>query len=90
MQAVINKKLSSSMPIWYEDSAAVTVVMASEGYPGTYPKGLEITGKYSKRKCKSLITLPPSPLSSLSFTQIHRNLRSRGYGSTEFSYIKDY
>ncbi|KAM6146248.1 trifunctional purine biosynthetic protein adenosine-3 [Phoenicopterus ruber ruber] len=44
MQAVINKKLSSSMPVWFEDSAAVTVVMASEGYPGTYPKGLEITG----------------------------------------------
>lgn len=88
MQAVINKKLSSSMPVWFEDSAAVTVVMASEGYPGTYPKGLEITGKYSKRNCRSLITLPP--LSSLSFTQIHRNLRSCGYGSTEFSYIKYY
>uniref|UniRef100_A0A8B9CI11 Trifunctional purine biosynthetic protein adenosine-3 n=1 Tax=Anser brachyrhynchus TaxID=132585 RepID=A0A8B9CI11_9AVES len=44
MQAVINKKLSSSMPMWFEDNAAVTVVMASEGYPGTYPKGLEITG----------------------------------------------
>ncbi|NXC16459.1 PUR2 protein, partial [Corythaeola cristata] len=44
MQAVINKNLSSSMPVWFEDSAAVTVVMASEGYPGTYPKGLEITG----------------------------------------------
>ncbi|NXF31715.1 PUR2 protein, partial [Nyctibius bracteatus] len=44
MQAVINKKLSSSMPVWFEDSAAVTVVMASEGYPGAYPKGLEITG----------------------------------------------
>ncbi|XP_068274870.1 trifunctional purine biosynthetic protein adenosine-3 [Nyctibius grandis] len=44
MQAVINKRLSSSMPVWFEDSAAVTVVMASEGYPGTYPKGLEITG----------------------------------------------
>lgn len=57
MQAVINKKLSSSMPVWFEDSAAVTVVMASEGYPGTYPKGLEITGKYSRRKCRSLIPL---------------------------------
>ncbi|XP_010225365.1 PREDICTED: trifunctional purine biosynthetic protein adenosine-3-like, partial [Tinamus guttatus] len=43
MQAVIDRKLSSSMPVWFEDSAAVTVVMASEGYPGTYPKGLEIT-----------------------------------------------
>ncbi|TRZ10498.1 hypothetical protein HGM15179_016611 [Zosterops borbonicus] len=44
MQAVINKKLASSMPVWKEDSAAVTVVMASQGYPGAYPKGLEITG----------------------------------------------
>lgn len=33
------------MPVWFENSAAVTVVMASEGYPGTYAKGLEITGK---------------------------------------------
>lgn len=45
MQAVINRSLASSMPVWKEDSAAVTVVMASQGYPGTYPKGLEITGK---------------------------------------------
>uniref|UniRef100_A0A7M4FC12 Trifunctional purine biosynthetic protein adenosine-3 n=1 Tax=Crocodylus porosus TaxID=8502 RepID=A0A7M4FC12_CROPO len=44
MQATINTRLSSSMPVWFEDSAAVTVVMASEGYPGTYAKGLEITG----------------------------------------------
>ncbi|NWR41759.1 PUR2 protein, partial [Regulus satrapa] len=44
MQAVINKRLASSMPAWKEDSAAVTVVMASQGYPGAYPKGLEITG----------------------------------------------
>ncbi|XP_061857576.1 trifunctional purine biosynthetic protein adenosine-3 isoform X3 [Colius striatus] len=44
MQAIINKKLSNSMPVWFEDSAVVTVVMASEGYPGAYPKGLEITG----------------------------------------------
>ncbi|NXO93053.1 PUR2 protein, partial [Certhia brachydactyla] len=44
MQAVINRRLASSMPAWKEDSAAVTVVMASQGYPGAYPKGLEITG----------------------------------------------
>lgn len=45
------------MPVWFEDSAAVTVVMASEGYPGTYPKGLEITGKYSRRNCRILLPL---------------------------------
>lgn len=61
MQAVVDKKLSSSMPVWFEDSAAVTVVMASEGYPGTYPKGLEITGKHSRRNCPSLAPLLPSP-----------------------------
>uniref|UniRef100_A0A8U7MAJ3 Trifunctional purine biosynthetic protein adenosine-3 n=1 Tax=Corvus moneduloides TaxID=1196302 RepID=A0A8U7MAJ3_CORMO len=44
LQAVINRRLASSMPVWKEDSAAVTVVMASQGYPGAYPKGLEITG----------------------------------------------
>ncbi|CAN2387590.1 Trifunctional purine biosynthetic protein adenosine-3 [Pristimantis euphronides] len=32
------------MPVWLEDHAAVTVVMASGGYPGSYNKGLEITG----------------------------------------------
>ncbi|XP_051647152.1 trifunctional purine biosynthetic protein adenosine-3 [Manacus candei] len=44
MQAVVDKRLSSSLPVWLEGSAAVTVVMASQGYPGAYPKGLEITG----------------------------------------------
>uniref|UniRef100_A0ABM5FXS1 Trifunctional purine biosynthetic protein adenosine-3 n=2 Tax=Pogona vitticeps TaxID=103695 RepID=A0ABM5FXS1_9SAUR len=44
MQATIDRRLSSCMPVWIEDCAAVTVVMASEGYPGSYPKGLEITG----------------------------------------------
>ncbi|NXR71332.1 PUR2 protein, partial [Pycnonotus jocosus] len=50
MQAVINRSLASSMPVWKEDSAAVTVVMASQGYPGTYPKGLEITGLAKARQ----------------------------------------
>ncbi|XP_074852827.1 trifunctional purine biosynthetic protein adenosine-3 isoform X3 [Carettochelys insculpta] len=49
IEATISGKLSSSMPVWSEDSAAVTVVMASEGYPGSYAKGLEITG-FSKAK----------------------------------------
>ncbi|NWU05250.1 PUR2 protein, partial [Cephalopterus ornatus] len=44
VQAVVDKRLSSSLPVWLEDTAAVTVVMASQGYPGAYPKGLEITG----------------------------------------------
>ncbi|XP_053166686.1 trifunctional purine biosynthetic protein adenosine-3 isoform X4 [Hemicordylus capensis] len=44
LQATIDKKLSDHMPVWFEDCSAVTVVMASEGYPGSYAKGLEITG----------------------------------------------
>ncbi|KAF2986739.1 hypothetical protein EK904_010818 [Melospiza melodia maxima] len=50
MQAVLSRRLASSMPAWREDSAAVTVVMASQGYPGTYPKGLEITGLAKARQ----------------------------------------
>ncbi|MCA0388312.1 MAG: phosphoribosylamine--glycine ligase [Bacteroidetes bacterium] len=30
--------------IWYENAAAVSVVAASEGYPGKYEKGYEISG----------------------------------------------
>ncbi|KAL6115222.1 gart [Pungitius sinensis] len=37
-------KLLSSVPAWHRDSSAVTVVMASAGYPGSYEKGVAITG----------------------------------------------
>uniref|UniRef100_A0A3Q2D3C4 Phosphoribosylglycinamide formyltransferase n=1 Tax=Cyprinodon variegatus TaxID=28743 RepID=A0A3Q2D3C4_CYPVA len=37
-------KLASNTPVWRQDSSAVTVVMASAGYPGSYKKGVEITG----------------------------------------------
>uniref|UniRef100_A0A7N6BTM0 Trifunctional purine biosynthetic protein adenosine-3 n=1 Tax=Anabas testudineus TaxID=64144 RepID=A0A7N6BTM0_ANATE len=40
----MNGKLASSTPLWHQDSSAVTVVMASAGYPGSYKKGVEITG----------------------------------------------
>ncbi|KAM4602292.1 trifunctional purine biosynthetic protein adenosine-3 isoform 2-T2 [Polymixia lowei] len=40
----LNGKLASSAPVWHQDSSAVTVVMASAGYPGSYQKGVEITG----------------------------------------------
>ncbi|KAM9327412.1 trifunctional purine biosynthetic protein adenosine-3 isoform 2-T2 [Pholidichthys leucotaenia] len=40
----MNGKLASSTPVWNQDSSAVTVVMASAGYPGSYNKGVEITG----------------------------------------------
>ncbi|XP_078088927.1 trifunctional purine biosynthetic protein adenosine-3 [Mustelus asterias] len=44
VQATVDGKLSRAMPSWLENRAAVTVVMASGGYPGNYPKGRVITG----------------------------------------------
>lgn len=38
-------KLGASAPVWQQDSSAVTVVMASAGYPGSYKKGAVITGR---------------------------------------------
>nr|XP_057908498.1 trifunctional purine biosynthetic protein adenosine-3 isoform X1 [Doryrhamphus excisus]XP_057908499.1 trifunctional purine biosynthetic protein adenosine-3 isoform X2 [Doryrhamphus excisus] len=40
----MNGKLASSAPEWHQDKSAVTVVMASGGYPGAYSKGMAITG----------------------------------------------
>ncbi|SCY72363.1 phosphoribosylamine--glycine ligase [Alkaliphilus peptidifermentans] len=40
---IINKQLSSTKVEW-SDEAVVCVVLASEGYPNEYPKGLEISG----------------------------------------------
>ncbi|KAM9835818.1 trifunctional purine biosynthetic protein adenosine-3 [Aulostomus maculatus] len=40
----MNGTLASSAPVWHQDSSAVTVVMASAGYPGSYKKGTAITG----------------------------------------------
>ncbi|XP_028995214.1 trifunctional purine biosynthetic protein adenosine-3 [Betta splendens] len=37
-------RLASDPPVWHQDSSAVTVVMASAGYPGSYEKGVNITG----------------------------------------------
>uniref|UniRef100_A0A1A8MCU7 Trifunctional purine biosynthetic protein adenosine-3 n=5 Tax=Nothobranchius TaxID=28779 RepID=A0A1A8MCU7_9TELE len=37
-------KLSSSAPMWLQDSSAVTVVLASAGYPGPYQRGVEVRG----------------------------------------------
>ncbi|POI30989.1 hypothetical protein CIB84_005260, partial [Bambusicola thoracicus] len=44
IQAAIDGKLCSFMPAWSENSTAVSVVMASLGYPGDYDKGMEVTG----------------------------------------------
>ncbi|XP_067260885.1 trifunctional purine biosynthetic protein adenosine-3 [Chanodichthys erythropterus] len=44
LKNTLQSDLSSSPVQWLEDSAAVTVVMASGGYPASYKKGLDITG----------------------------------------------
>uniref|UniRef100_A0A8C8BZG3 phosphoribosylamine--glycine ligase n=1 Tax=Oncorhynchus tshawytscha TaxID=74940 RepID=A0A8C8BZG3_ONCTS len=47
LQSTLQGKLASSAPVWHQDSSAVTVVMASPGYPGSYKKGVVITGRYA-------------------------------------------
>ena len=42
-EAVVDNRLAQQEIRW-GDRRAVTVVLASEGYPGSYPKGREITG----------------------------------------------
>jgi phosphoribosylamine--glycine ligase len=41
--ATVNGRLEE-MDIRWSDEAAVCVILASDGYPGTYPKNLPITG----------------------------------------------
>lgn len=54
----MNGKLASNAPVWHQDSSAVTVVMASGGYPGSYKKGVEITGtgnlRFQQESCLKL------------------------------------
>uniref|UniRef100_A0A4W5MJD1 Trifunctional purine biosynthetic protein adenosine-3 n=1 Tax=Hucho hucho TaxID=62062 RepID=A0A4W5MJD1_9TELE len=47
LQSTLQGKLASNAPEWHQDSSAVTVVMASPGYPGSYKKGVAITGRYA-------------------------------------------
>nr|XP_005548835.2 trifunctional purine biosynthetic protein adenosine-3 [Macaca fascicularis]XP_005548837.2 trifunctional purine biosynthetic protein adenosine-3 [Macaca fascicularis]XP_005548839.2 trifunctional purine biosynthetic protein adenosine-3 [Macaca fascicularis]XP_014988461.2 trifunctional purine biosynthetic protein adenosine-3 [Macaca mulatta]XP_014988462.2 trifunctional purine biosynthetic protein adenosine-3 [Macaca mulatta]XP_014988465.2 trifunctional purine biosynthetic protein adenosine-3 [ len=44
IQSTLNGLLCTSLPVWLENHTALTVVMASKGYPGDYTKGVEITG----------------------------------------------
>ncbi|XP_054830238.1 trifunctional purine biosynthetic protein adenosine-3-like [Eublepharis macularius] len=44
IQDTINGRLHDSTLVWSEDYTAVSVVMASEGYPECYSEGKEITG----------------------------------------------
>uniref|UniRef100_A0A8C7D4Y2 phosphoribosylamine--glycine ligase n=1 Tax=Oncorhynchus kisutch TaxID=8019 RepID=A0A8C7D4Y2_ONCKI len=71
LQSTLQGKLASSAPVWHQDSSAVTVVMASPGYPGSYKKGVAITGRYASVNfystgVYSLVT----PLQSISIGQV--------------------
>ncbi|KAH0509102.1 Trifunctional purine biosynthetic protein adenosine-3 [Microtus ochrogaster] len=44
IRSTLDGQLSASLPVWLENHTAITVVMASKGYPGAYSKGVEITG----------------------------------------------
>ncbi|VFV27396.1 trifunctional purine biosynthetic [Lynx pardinus] len=44
IQSTFDGLLHTSLPVWLENRTALTVVMASKGYPGDYTKGVEITG----------------------------------------------
>ncbi|XP_030887261.1 trifunctional purine biosynthetic protein adenosine-3 [Leptonychotes weddellii] len=44
IQSTLDGLLCTSLPVWHEHLTAITVVMASKGYPGDYTKGVEITG----------------------------------------------
>ncbi|KAJ8253230.1 hypothetical protein GJAV_G00210520 [Gymnothorax javanicus] len=50
IQDTMQGRLASSPPCWLEGTAAVTVVMASGGYPGDYKKGVEIAGLSQARE----------------------------------------
>lgn len=44
MLACVEQRLGEMPPIRWKSGACVCIVMSSEGYPGSYPKGKEITG----------------------------------------------
>ncbi|XP_075398463.1 trifunctional purine biosynthetic protein adenosine-3 [Tenrec ecaudatus] len=44
IQSTLDGLLCTALPVWLENQFAITVVMASKGYPGDYAKGVEITG----------------------------------------------
>ena len=54
MDAVVNNKLAEQEIKW-SDKRAVTIVLASEGYPGSYPKDKVITGLDSADGAEDLV-----------------------------------
>ena len=44
MLSCVRGDLANNCPVFYENRHAVAVVLASEGYPGSYKKGMVING----------------------------------------------
>lgn len=60
IQSTLDGLLCTAPPVWLENRAAITVVMASQGYPGDYAKGVEVAGERWRAEaghCRS--GLPP-------------------------------
>lgn len=64
IQSTLDGLLCAAPPVWLENRAAITVVMASQGYPGDYAKGVEVAGErwraeagdcYSRVRCGSAV-----------------------------------
>lgn len=74
LDAVADRRLESVAPPVWSDGASVTVVMASEGYPGAVEKGLPIRGLEAAAELDSAVVFhsatrlagPPKPEAVLS------------------------
>ena len=73
-QAMVNKTLHQVTLDWKSD-AAVCVVMASEGYPDSYPKGRIITGVTDQESSSSFVIQAGTKLSELG---AQRQLQTNG------------
>uniref|UniRef100_A0A8C7TVI1 phosphoribosylamine--glycine ligase n=1 Tax=Oncorhynchus mykiss TaxID=8022 RepID=A0A8C7TVI1_ONCMY len=71
LQSTLQGKLASIAPVWHQDRSAVTVVMASPGYPGSYKKGVAIPGRYASVNLYSTgVYSLVTPLQSISNGQV--------------------
>ncbi|MEA3297369.1 MAG: phosphoribosylamine--glycine ligase [candidate division Zixibacteria bacterium] len=55
MMAVVNGKLSSNRTLAWHNGAAACVIMASQGYPSKYSKGIPISGLSNKNEKGSFV-----------------------------------
>lgn len=80
IQNTLDGKVATSAPVWHKDSAAVTVVMASSGYPGTYEKGVQIQGLFQISVSHQMVGLFWS-----SFLFFIRPVSASGHGAAGLS-----